>query len=127
YVLRPTYLQAPALATALGAIKSDAGDIAVVGSMLVLTDYGSHVRDMIGLARQLDVAGGNEGIFTIPVLHADATQLAHGLDSLLGPAKDARILVDERTNTLLVAATDAGYQRVKAIVDRVDVALEIEG
>jgi general secretion pathway protein D len=150
YVLRPTHAQAETLRQAVTPFKSDAGDVAVVGTLLLLTDHGSNVRDMVSIAKLVDVPGGSDGIYTIPIRHADATKLAEKLGSLLGvhanapaaprgkgevamaPASDAslvpsKILVDDRTNTLIVAASEAGYQRVRALVERLDIALDIEG
>jgi general secretion pathway protein D len=39
----------------------------------------------------------------------------------------SKILVDDRTNTLIVVSSVPGYQRVKALVDRLDIALDTEG
>ncbi|MBA3818738.1 MAG: hypothetical protein H0X17_07585 [Deltaproteobacteria bacterium] len=36
-------------------------------------------------------------------------------------------MVDDRTNTLIVVSSEAGYLRVKALVARLDIALETEG
>jgi len=148
YVYKPSYVGAEPLHQAWLAIKSDAGDVFAVGQVLVITDYASHVREMLAFAKLVDVPGGSDGIYTIPVRHADAAKLAEKISGILnlptgggGPPRPApadasraeaaavpsKILVDERTNTLLVASSDAGYQRVKALADRLDIALEIEG
>ena len=42
-------------------------------------------------------------------------------------AVPSKILVDDRTNTLIVVASEAGYLRVKALVARLDISLETEG
>src|SRR5262249_39156929 len=39
----------------------------------------------------------------------------------------SKILVDDRTNTLIVVSNEAGYLRVKALVDRLDIVLDTEG
>jgi len=157
YVYRPGYIAAEPLHQAYVAMKSDAGDVFVLGQILVITDYASNVRQMLAFARLVDVPGGSDGIYTLPVHHADAAKLAEKLNAILnlsgsgsaparpgppgpagpGPGADpsrpeaaaapSKILVDERTNTLIIASGDPGYQRVKALVDRLDVALEIEG
>ncbi|TMQ03862.1 MAG: type II secretion system protein GspD [Deltaproteobacteria bacterium] len=165
YVLRPTYVQVEILRQALDAIRSPAGSVAVAGTMLIITDYSSQVRDMMSLARSIDMPGGSDGIYTIPVKHADATQLAQKLNDILGisaaaagaagganrrpptpqpgqpgmpmppqPAPNdevagavpSKILTDERSNTLIVVSSEAGYLRVKALVDRLDIALDTE-
>ncbi len=145
YVYRPTYAQPETLQQAFTALKSDAGDIQLIGSILMLTDYGSHVRDMMSLAHLIDVPGGSDGIYTIIVEHADATKLAGTIGSLLGisptpaagkpgapavretAAVPSKILVDERTNTLVLAGSEAAYLRVKALVERLDPPLGVEG
>jgi general secretion pathway protein D len=162
YVLRPSYTQVETLRQALDSIRSPAGNVQVAGTMLIITDYSSQVRDMMSLARSIDVPGGSDGIYTIPVRHADATQLAQKLNDILGiaaanaaggrrppgaaappqpglPASVApvssddvgsavpsKILVDDRSNTLIVVASEAGYLRVKGLVDRLDIALDTE-
>ena len=55
YVLRPTYTQVETLRQALDSIRSPAGNVAVAGTMLIITDYASQVRDMMSLARSIDV------------------------------------------------------------------------
>ncbi|MFN0245657.1 MAG: type II secretion system secretin GspD [Kofleriaceae bacterium] len=148
YVLRPNYMQADALAKAIGSVKSDPGEITVAGSLLLIVDYGSHVRDMLSIARLVDVPSGSEGVYTLALKHADAAKLLPKLTSILGmegaaaagkaapaPTNEmqaqgvapSKILVDERTNTLIVAASPAAYERVKALVERLDISLEIEG
>ena len=84
YVLRPTYAQVETLRQALDSIRSPAGNVQIAGTMLIITDYASQVRDMMSLARSIDVPGGSDGIYTIPVHHADATQLAQKLNEILG-------------------------------------------
>ncbi|MEO8706356.1 MAG: type II secretion system secretin GspD [Kofleriaceae bacterium] len=166
YILRPTHAPVETVRQALDAIRSTAGNVGVAGNLIIITDYASQVRDMMSLARSIDVPGNADGIYTIPVQHADATQLAAKLNEILGlgaggaaaggaqprpttprnpgapgapvPAanqKDdsvseaipTKILVDDRTNTLIVVASEAGYLRVKALVSRLDIALETEG
>ena len=172
YVLRPTYTQPETLRAALDSIRSPAGNVQVAGTMLIITDYASQVRDMMSLARSIDLPGGSDGIYTIPVRHADATQLAQKLNDILGisgagatsaggaggPGKrlnqtipqpgqpiqpgqpgqpafssddvgsavPSKILVDDRSSTLIVVSSEAGYLRVKGLVDRLDISLDTE-
>ena len=161
YILRPSHAQVEVLRGALDSIRSPAGVVQVAGSMLIITDYASQVRDMMSLARAIDIPGGSDGIYTIPVKNADAMALATKLNEILGisagaggaagapgtggggkrgagaagaPAGDevagavpSKILVDDRTNTLIVVSSEAGYYRVKALVDRLDISLDTEG
>ncbi|HEX8106489.1 MAG TPA: hypothetical protein VF516_02125, partial [Kofleriaceae bacterium] len=84
YVLRPTYTPVETLRQALDSIRSPSGLVLAVGTMIIINDYASQVRDMLSLARAIDVPGGTDGIYTIPVHHADATQLAQKLNDILG-------------------------------------------
>lgn len=162
YILRPSYAQIETLRGALDSIRSPSGNVQTAGSMLIITDYASQVRDMMSLAKSIDIPGGSDGIYTIPVQHADATQLAQKLNEILGitagaaagapvpgkrvanpgdpnapqqrPGGDevagavpSKILVDDRTNTLIVVSSQAGYYRVKALVERLDISLDTEG
>jgi len=134
FVLRPAYAKPETLAAAFETLRSDAGDIKQVGSLLVITDHAAHVRQMLALAKQVDLPGGGDGIYMIPVMHADATKLQAKIQEILGTAKpDAsappppKILVDERTNTLIVAGPQAAFDRVSSLIERLDISLDIEG
>lgn len=156
YILRPSHANIETLRGALDSIRSPAGNVQVAGTMLIITDYASQVRDMMSLARSIDIPGGSDGIYTIPVKNADATALATKLNEILGisagaqatggnvtagkrapgtaggadevsEAVPSKILVDDRTNTLIVVSSEPGYYRVKALVERLDISLDTEG
>lgn len=144
YVLRPTYAKPETLQKAFMAVRSEAGDVQIVGSLVLVTDYGSSVREMMTLSKLIDVPEGTDAIYTLPVRHADAGKLSDKLNTILGLGKDtpkaapdapggggggatpAKLLVDERTNTLLVVGTEAAYLRVQALVERLDISMEME-
>jgi len=137
FVLRPTYAQVATLQAALNAMKSAAGDIQVVGTVLLVTDYATHVRDMLEVVKQIDVPGGTDGVYTYQVKYADADKVSKELEAYLAmtvaPAdKNApaalppKMMVDARTNTLIIAASDATWHKLKAIVETIDVPVETE-
>jgi type II secretory pathway component GspD/PulD (secretin) len=84
YILRPSFVQVETLRASLDQIKSPAGQVIAAGALIVITDYASQVRDMMTLAKAIDVPGNNEGIYTIPVLHADANNLMQSSTSCSG-------------------------------------------
>ncbi len=149
YVYRPNYAQTDALLQAFTQIKSIDGDVQQIGGMLLLTDYGSNVQQMLGLGKLIDVPKGSDGLYLLPVKYADATKLVDKLNTLMGiqastaaapprpgdpkapqtvtNAVPSKILVDERTNTLIIAASSMAYERVKSLVQGIDIQLEIEG
>lgn len=137
YILRPSHTQVDTLSRALATLKSDAGDIQAVGSILVITDYASKVREMLQIAKLIDVPNGTDAVYTIPVRYADASKLVAKLDPFLAqaaPVKQgeqaatpSKLMVDDRTNTIIVAASDAAYQRVRALVERIDIPVDTDG
>lgn len=149
FVMRPSYMTADMMNSALSLVKSKDGQTNVVGSSIVITDYGSHVRDMMALARELDRPSAGEGIYTIPVVNSDARDIQTKISEILGigagagqsqvqggkgkpdqataadvaAAVPSKILVDERSNTLIVVSSKSGYLRVRALAKRLDVAI----
>jgi general secretion pathway protein D len=146
YILRPTYAAPDVLVQALTTMKSEVGEVTQIGSMLMLTDYGGNVRDMLSLAKLVDLPKGSEGIYTIAIEHANAQVVADKVGFILGVTKDAapaapkpgappspatltptKVMVDERTNTIILAASEAAHDRFRALAKRIDVPLDIEG
>ncbi len=162
-ILRPQHVGVDDLSNALSVVKSNIGVIQPVqkAGVLVITDYSSHIRDMVTVSKELDRPASGEGIYTIQVKYADAVQLAAKLSEILGTntgggggapvpkggppgaagrggggggggggdegvaaAIPSKIMADERTNTLILLSSEAGYLRVKALVDRLDVGME---
>jgi general secretion pathway protein D len=137
FVLRPTYAQVATLQTALNAMKSAAGDVQIVGTVLLVTDYATHVRDMLEVVKQIDVPGGTDGVYTVTIKFADADKLAKELEAYLAmtvapadktapAAMPPKLMVDARTNTLIIASSDATYHKLEAIIERIDVPVETE-
>ncbi|MEZ4401694.1 MAG: type II secretion system secretin GspD [Kofleriaceae bacterium] len=150
-ILRPQHIAPEELSNALSVVKSNIGIIQPVpkAGVLVITDYSSSIRDMVTLTKELDRPASGEGIFTIPVKYADAAALAQKLSEILGTnqgptapggkgtpstnkdevaaAVPSKILSDDRTNTLIILATEAGYLRVRGLVERLDVAVAAGG
>lgn len=146
-ILRPQHISPDELSNALSVVKSNIGIIQPVprAGVLVITDYSSAIRDMVTMTKELDRPASGEGIYTIAVKYADAVALAQKLGEILGTAqggpggaapggkgggtgKDeiaaavpSKILSDERTNTLILLSSEAGYLRVRGLVERLDV------
>ena len=143
-ILRPQHISPDELSNALSAVKSNIGIIQPVprAGVLVITDYASAIRDMVTLSKELDRPASNEGIYTIPVKYADAVTMAQKVSEILGAGQNpggggpggkgtgkeeiaaavpSKILSDERTNTIILLSSEAGYLRVRGLVERLDV------
>ena len=90
FVLRPAYAKPETLAAAFDSLRSDAGDIKQLGSVLVITDHAAHVHEMVALAKQVDVPGGGDGIYMIPVHFADAAKLQVKIRTCSAPRSPTR-------------------------------------
>jgi general secretion pathway protein D len=136
-IVRPSYAQPGPLMAAMTAMKSTAGDVQQIGSLLLVTDYASHVRDMLAIVKQIDVPGGTDGLYTIGVKNADADKVMHEVEgalAMLTPPADKtqpavvppKLMVDARTNTIIVAGSKAVFDHVKDLVAVIDIPVETE-
>jgi general secretion pathway protein D len=141
-LFRPARIPVDDLAAALKPLASADGELIPLAraGLLVVTDTGAHLARMRELAEEIDQGGPEAGVYTLPVARARAVDIAPLLREILagdGPAAPAagkeapageaaplRILVDERSNTLVLLATRAGYGRARALVERLDIDVD---
>jgi general secretion pathway protein D len=152
-VFRPAYASADAIVKAFTAIKSDAGEVVALGGGIVLvTDFAGSVKEMTEMAKLVDVPAGSDAIYTIAIEHADAKKLVDVIEPMLGMsttpgglpaaggkgapdapaapssgAAPSKMMVEDRTNTIVLAGTAAAYDRVYSLVKRLDISLDVEG
>jgi general secretion pathway protein D len=98
--------------------------------MLVITDVQSNIKRLLKIVSALDVVGAGEQIHIIPLKYAVASDTAASLNSIFQldqaarrpqPTVTMRIIADDRTNSLIVLASEAFTARVRefvAILDR---------
>src|SRR4051812_11772800 len=145
------------VAQVLGRIKSEQGDIVVFAAQnaLIITDLGSSINRMLRVLREIDQPGANEKVWIISLKHTGATEMAQKLGEIFqvqqavkkggggapppqGGAKPkigdlttemiiSKIIPDERSNQLIVIATERSYQRVKRMVDQLDREITADG
>ncbi len=147
YVTRLYRLQnvsADEVAKLLVKFKTKEGDISTYpqGNLLIITDTGANVRRLLRLVDEVDVGGASNQIWVEPVHYATASELAQRLSEIFdvagggkggaapqpGAAPDtnsdtriAKILPDDRTNSLIIVATQPAYLRVLEVIKRLDV------
>ncbi len=146
-VIRLRSISADDASTVLGHFKSHDGDITpyAATNTLIITDLAANIRRMLQILSEVDVAGVGEQIWVEPVHYALASELSTRLTEILGgnaaagaaarPAGAAgtsdtrltRILADERSNSLVIVATQRMYLRVLELLRRLDVSIEGEG
>lgn len=131
------------VSTVLGRLKSKNGSIETVGNLMVITDRGSVVRRMLKITNELDQFGSGEKIFFYQLQYADAASVADLVREIFGESsgsasaskskskskKDAtsaalsRVIVDERTGTLIIVASDSDYATILRLIQQLDVRL----
>ncbi|MEO8797685.1 MAG: type II secretion system secretin GspD, partial [Polyangiaceae bacterium] len=133
------------LAGVLAKFKSKEGSVEAYapGNLLIITDTGSQIHRMQQLIDQIDVGGTGDQIWIEPIHYAAASDVEKSLEDLFdikggapsagkgAPASAAgagggdlhvtKIIADDRTNSLLIVATEKAYLRMLEIIKRMDV------
>jgi general secretion pathway protein D len=99
--------------------------------MLIVTDVLSNIKRLLKIVEAIDVVGIGEEISVIPLEHATASNLSKPLVSIfqeatrrakkgvpIGPV--VRIMADERTNCLIVLATEDDTLRIRKLIKLLD-------
>ncbi len=100
-------------------------------NMLILSDHAANVNRMIRIIQRID-RSGDEDIEVIRLEHASATEIVRVINSLSAAqgaeaAGGARIVADERTNSVLVSGEQSQRLRFRTIVAHLDTPLEAGG
>jgi general secretion pathway protein D len=126
-------------------------------NMLIITDTGAQIRRMLRLIAAIDLPRSGTQTWIEPIHYANASELAARLLEIFpaeaAPARSAKprtpakgksaaptligsaasestirnIIADERTNALIIIATERAYLRILEMIRQLDVALEGEG
>jgi len=99
--------------------------------MLIVTDVLSNIKRLLKIVEAIDVKGIGEEISVIPLEQATASSLSKPLVSIfqkatrrakkgapIGPV--VRIMADERTNSLIILATEDDTLRIKKLIRLLD-------
>jgi general secretion pathway protein D len=99
---------------------------------LIVTDVESNIKRLLGIVREIDIAGIGEEVSVIPIAHATASTLSKSLSDIFQtqlrrrPRKGTpsepiiRIVADERTNSLITLATEDDTRKIKELVALLD-------
>jgi general secretion pathway protein D len=149
-IQRLGHVSADEVAAVLAHFKTKDGDITVYapGNLLIITDTGANIQRMMQIVEDVDVGSAGDQIWIEPIHYASASDVANRINELFdvkaanappaagGGAKPnasggdlhvAKILPDDRTNSLVVVATEHAYLRILEIIKRLDVPQSGEG
>jgi general secretion pathway protein D len=138
------HVSADDVANVLGHFKSKDGDITVYGpgNLLIITDTGTNIQRMMRILEDVDVGGVGDQIWIEPVHYGMASDIQSRLDEVFdlkgapaapkdkGPGTTggsdlhiAKILADDRSNSLVIISTERAYLRILEFIKRLDVPL----
>lgn len=133
------------IAGILGHFKSKDGDITVYGpgNLLIITDTGANIQRMMRILEDVDVGGIGDQIWVEPIHYGAASDIAARLNevfdlksgakpgekgsALSGDVHIAKILADDRSNSVVVIGTEHAYMRILEFIKRLDVPHSGEG
>ena len=98
-------------------------------NMMIVTDVYSNINRLLRILKVIDVAGIGQELSVIPLEFADAANLVKLLDSVFKTrkkskksdiGKEARFVTDERTNTIVLLASEDDTVRIKKLIEMLD-------
>lgn len=92
--------------------------------ILIITDYLSNVRRLLGIVKALDVEGAGEQITYLPLQNASASEVAKSLTTVFQQRRPnltpLRVVADPRTNSLIIFGSVADTENVRKLVAMMD-------
>ncbi len=98
-------------------------------NMLIITDVYSNITRLVRILKAIDITGIGQEISVIPLEFSDATKLVKLLSSIFkttvkskkkDPGKAVKFVADERTNTIVLLASENDTVRIKELVKLLD-------
>lgn len=101
-------------------------------NMLIVTDVESNINRLVRILRIIDVTGIGQQISVIPLEYADATKMITLLNTVFqergrprkagaaGTDEGIKFVADERTNTIVLLASEVEAERVKKLIRLLD-------
>src|SRR5437764_462518 len=118
------YVEAEQMRNVLAQFTSRDSDLQIFPpDTLIVSGLGLNLRLLERLIEQLDQPGGSQEIRIVSVQHAPAQDLAQKLGEILQAQekKPGKILADERTNKLIVIASEKSFAAVSDLLRQLDV------
>jgi len=98
-------------------------------NMLIITDIYSNIKRLLRILKAIDITGMGEELSVIPLEYADCTKFVKILDSVFKTktrskaqtsASAIKFVADERTNTIIVLASEVETTRIKRLIHLLD-------
>ena len=98
-------------------------------NILIVTDVYSNIKRLLKIVKAIDIIGVGQEISVIPLDFANAPKLTKILDTVFktrkkpkkgAPEKPIKVVADERTNTIILLASENETLRIKKLVKMLD-------
>jgi general secretion pathway protein D len=98
-------------------------------NILIITDVYSNIKRLIKILKEIDITGIGQQISVIPVEYAEASKLVNLLTTVFKPQrtkskaavqKAITMVADERTNTIVMLASEVDSLRVRRLIHMID-------
>jgi len=98
-------------------------------NILIVTDVYSNIKRLLKILKEIDITGIGQAISVIPVDFSDASKLVNLLNTVFKPTakkgkgvqqKIITMVADERTNTIVLLASEIDTLRIKKLIAMVD-------
>jgi general secretion pathway protein D len=132
------------VANVLGHFKSKEGDIVVYGpgNLIIITDTGANIQRMMRVLEDVDVGGVGDQIWIEPIHYGVASDIAARLNEVFdlkdhaaaakpgekgaaapaaGDVHITKVIPDDRSNSLVIIATERAYLRILEFIKKLDV------
>lgn len=97
---------------------------------LIVSDTGHKIRRLIEIIKLLDVKGNQPQVALMPIKHTDAQEMSKKVTDVFGGRGGSgalylqKVIVDERTNSLILIGPPRGLQDVVRLIRRLDRPLD---
>ena len=145
---RLSHVTADDVAAVLNKFKTKDGDVTPYGpgNLLIITDTGTNIHRMMQIVEDIDVGGAGDQIWIEKINYGAASDVEKRLNDVFdlkgaaakpgapgGPGAGsgdlhiAKIVSDDRSNSLVIVATERAYLRILEFIKRIDVPHNGEG
>ena len=91
-LIRTNYVSPDELSQLLSGLKSNVGIISTYapGNLLIITDFGSSIRRLVKVVREVDLPAANEGIFVVQLNKVPASEMVQRLNEIFAQQQSGR-------------------------------------
>ena len=107
----------------------DESDVKLRDNTLIITDVYSNIKRLLRILKEIDITGIGRQVSVIPLEYSDASKLVSLLSTVFKPKrkkgkgvdqKAITMVADERTNTIVLLASEVDTVRIKRLISMVD-------